>query len=118
MLTRPVFFPYIPRQSAARQKVELTFPQRGAYRQDAFGIRTRFPFGFFEKTRRSPRSWKSSSTRASQPTDHFYEVLPLLSGEMASYFRGRGHELHSLRNYLPQTARASSIGKSPPAPAA
>ncbi len=35
------------------------------------------------------------------PTDHFYEVLPLLSGEMVSYFRGRGHELHSLRDYLP-----------------
>ena len=36
-----------------------------------------------------------------QLADQFYEVLPLLSGEMASYFRGRGHELHSLRNYLP-----------------
>src|SRR5271169_560259 len=51
ILTRPVFFPYIPRQSSARQKVELTFPHRGNYRQDAFAIRTRFPFGFFEKTR-------------------------------------------------------------------
>ncbi len=36
-----------------------------------------------------------------QPADQFYEVLPLLSGEMASYFRGRGHELHSLREYQP-----------------
>ena len=35
-----------------------------------------------------------------EPTDQFYEVLPLLSGEMASYFRGRGHELHSLRDYV------------------
>ena len=35
-----------------------------------------------------------------EPTDQFYEVLPLLSGEMASHFRGRGHELHSLREYL------------------
>ena len=51
ILTRPVFFPYIPHMSASRQKVELRFPRRGAYRQDAFGIRTRFPFGFFEKTR-------------------------------------------------------------------
>ena len=51
ILSCPVFFPYIPRLSAARQKVELRFPRRGVYRQDAFGIRTRFPFGFFEKTR-------------------------------------------------------------------
>lgn len=36
-----------------------------------------------------------------EPTDQFYEVLPLLSGEMASHFRGRGHELHSLRDYQP-----------------
>ncbi len=34
-----------------------------------------------------------------EPTEQFYEVLPLLSGEVASFFRGRGHELHSLRDY-------------------
>ena len=35
-----------------------------------------------------------------EPTDQFYEVLPLLTGEIASHFRGRGHELHSLRDYV------------------
>jgi len=34
------------------------------------------------------------------PTEQFYEVLPLLTGEVASFFRGRGHELHSLREYV------------------
>jgi uncharacterized protein (DUF58 family) len=101
VLTRPVYFPYIPRQSAARQKVELTFPKRGVYRQDAFGIRTRFPFGFFEKTRTVASNIEITIYPRVQPADQFYEVLPLLSGEMASYFRGRGHELHSLRNYQP-----------------
>ncbi len=100
ILTRPVFFPYIPRQSSARQKVELTFPHRGNYRQDAFGIRTRFPFGFFEKTRQVDSQMEIVVYPKVAPTDHFYEVLPLLSGEMASNFRGRGHELHSLRDYL------------------
>jgi len=100
ILTRPVFFPYIPRMSAARQKVELTFPRRGIYRQDAFGIRTRFPFGFFEKTRRVDSDIKIAVYPRVEPTEQFYEVLPLLSGEMASHFRGRGHELHSLRDYL------------------
>ncbi|MFY9804435.1 MAG: DUF58 domain-containing protein [Candidatus Acidiferrales bacterium] len=101
ILTRPVFFPYIPRLGAARQKVELNFPHRGAYRQDAFGIRTRFPFGFFEKTRHVDSELEIVVYPRVAPTDHFYEVLPLLSGEMVSYFRGRGHELHSLRDYLP-----------------
>lgn len=101
ILTRPVFFPYLPRSSATRQKVELRFPRRGVYRQDAFGIRTRFPFGFFEKTRRVESQIEITVYPRIEPTDQFYEVLPLLSGEMASYFRGRGHELHSLREYLP-----------------
>src|SRR5580704_16442336 len=99
ILTRPVFFPYIARLSAARQKVELRFPRRGLYRQDAFGIRTRFPFGFFEKTRQVSSSIEIVVYPHVEPTEQFYEVLPLLSGEMASHFRGRGHELHSLRAY-------------------
>jgi Protein of unknown function DUF58 len=100
ILGRPVFFPYIPRKSAARQKVELIFPRRGVYRQDAFGIRTRFPFGFFEKSRKVDSQLEIVVYPRVAPTDQFYEVLPLLSGEMASHFRGRGHELHSLRDYL------------------
>jgi uncharacterized protein (DUF58 family) len=100
ILARPVFFPYIPRMSATRQKVELRFPRRGVYRQDSFGIRTRFPFGFFEKTRHVDSNLEIVVYPRIEPTDQFYEVLPLLTGEMASYFRGRGHELHSLRDYL------------------
>ncbi len=101
ILTRPVFFPYIPRGGAARQKVELNFPHRGVYRQGAFGIRTRFPFGFFEKTRQIDANTEIIVYPHVEPAEQFYEVLPLLSGEMASFFRGRGHELHSLRKYVP-----------------
>src|ERR1700691_3421965 len=100
ILTTPVFFPYIPGLGSARQKVELNFPRRGSYKQDAFGIQTRFPFGFFEKTRTVESQLEILVYPRVEPTDQFYEVLPLLSGEMASNFRGRGHELHSLRDYL------------------
>jgi uncharacterized protein (DUF58 family) len=108
ILTRPVFFPYIPRKSAARQKVELNFPARGVYRQDAFGIRTRFPFGFFEKTRRVGSQIEIVVYPQVMPAAQLYEILPLLSGEMASLFRGRGHELHSLREYV-STDSARSV---------
>lgn len=101
ILTRPVFFPYISHGDAARQKVELTFPRRGVYGQDAFGIRTRFPFGFFEKTRHVKLNIEIVVYPHVEPAEQFYEVLPLISGEMASHFRGRGHELHSLRKYVP-----------------
>jgi uncharacterized protein (DUF58 family) len=99
ILTQPVFFPYIARRSAVRQKVELRFSRRGAYHQDSFGIRTRFPFGFFEKTRQVDSKIDIVVYPRVEPTEQFYEVLPLLSGEIASHFRGRGHELHSLRQY-------------------
>lgn len=101
ILTRPVFFPYLAHGGSAVQKVELRFACRGVYRQDTFGIRTRFPFGFFEKTRRVSSEMSIVVYPRIEPTDQFYEILPLLSGEIASDFRGRGHELHSIRNYQP-----------------
>ncbi|HEV2304619.1 MAG TPA: DUF58 domain-containing protein [Candidatus Acidoferrales bacterium] len=101
ILTRPVYFPYIPHESSARQSVELLFPRRGVYRQNAFGIRTKFPFGFLEKTRRVDSPMELVVYPRVEPTDEFYEILPLLSGEIESMHRGRGHDLHSIRDYLP-----------------
>ena len=101
ILGTPVYFPYIPRQQTARQNVELVFPRRGVYRQDAFGLRTRFPFGFLEKTRRVESELEVVVYPRVQPTEEFYEVLPLVSGELESFSRGRGHDLYSIRDYQP-----------------
>ena len=101
ILSRPVYFPYIPHESAARQKVELLFPRRGVYRQSAFGIRTKFPFGFLEKTRHVDSEMELVVYPHVEPTDEFYEILPLLTGEIETLHRGRGHDLHSIRDYLP-----------------
>jgi uncharacterized protein (DUF58 family) len=100
ILARPVYFPYVPRRSSARQKVQLVFPKRGAYRQDAFGIRTRFPFGLFEKTRRVESPLEVVVYPHVEPAEQTFEVLPLISGEMASHYRGRGNELHAIRQYV------------------
>jgi uncharacterized protein (DUF58 family) len=101
VLPRPVYFPFLPRRTSIEQKVELLFPKRGVYRQDAFGIRTKFPFGFLEKTRRVESPIEAVVYPTVEPTEVFYELLPLLSGEMASFQRGRGYELHSIRDYAP-----------------
>jgi uncharacterized protein (DUF58 family) len=77
----------------------LLFARRGLYRQDAFGIRTKFPFGFLEKTRRVENRLELLVYPPIEPTEEFFEILPLLSGEMASFFRGRGVELHSIHEY-------------------
>jgi uncharacterized protein (DUF58 family) len=101
ILSRPVYFPYIPKQRSTRQQVELAFPRRGVYRQDAFGIRTKFPFGFLEKTRKVESPVEVVVYPRVEPTEEFYEILPLISGEMESYYRGRGHDLYSIRDYQP-----------------
>jgi uncharacterized protein (DUF58 family) len=99
ILDRPVYFPHIPHQQTVRQTIELTFPRRGVYRQDALGLRTRFPFGFLQKTRRVDSAIEVVVYPRIQPTEEFYEVLPLVSGELESYQRGRGNDLYAIRDY-------------------
>ena len=99
ILDRPVYFPHIPHQQTARQSIELTFPRRGVYRQDALGLRTKFPFGFLQKTRRLDSGMEAVVYPRIQPTEEFYEVLPLVSGELESYQRGRGNDLYAIRDY-------------------
>jgi uncharacterized protein (DUF58 family) len=99
ILDRPVYFPYVPHRQTVRQSIELTFPHRGIYRQDSLGLRTKFPFGFLQKTRRLDSAMEVVVYPRIQPTDEFYEILPLVSGELESYQRGRGNDLYAIRDY-------------------
>lgn len=99
ILARPVYFPHVPKQQTVRQNVELTFPRRGVYRQDALGLRTRFPFGSIQKTRRVNSEIEALVYPSVEPTEEFYEILPLVSGELESFQRGRGHDLYAIREY-------------------
>jgi len=90
----------LPRGQAVRNRVELLFPRRGIYRQETLSLRSRFPFGFLEKTRKLPARAEISVYPSIQPTDTFYEILPLLSGELESYQRGRGHDLYAIRDFV------------------
>jgi uncharacterized protein (DUF58 family) len=99
ILARSVYFPHVPRQQIVRQNVELSFPRRGVYRQDTLGLRTKFPFGFLEKTRRVSSEIEAVVYPSVEPTEQLCEILPLVSGEMESYQRGRGNDLYSIRDY-------------------
>jgi len=99
ILDRAVYFPHIPHGQTVRQNIELTFPRRGVYRQDALGLRTKFPFGFLQKTRRIDSKIEAVVYPRIQPTEEFYEILPLVSGELESYQRGRGNDLYAIRDY-------------------
>lgn len=99
ILQKPIYFPHIPHQQTLRQNIELTFPRRGVYRQDTLGLRTTFPFGFLQKTRKISSKIEAVVYPAVQPTEEFYEILPLVSGELESYQSGRGHDLYAIRDY-------------------
>jgi uncharacterized protein (DUF58 family) len=101
MLETPVYFPYLPRQQAVKQSVPLLFLQRGVYRQEAFKIVTRFPFGFLQKARRMDLATEALVYPAVAASSEFLEVLPGLQGAMESNAKGRGQDLYALRGYLP-----------------
>lgn len=99
ILTRPVYFPYLPPQQKMQQAIDLVFPHRGIYRQDSLGVQTRFPFGFLEKTRQVESRMEALVYPSVAPSEEFYEILPLVTGELESFMRGRGHDLYSIRDY-------------------
>ncbi len=99
ILDQPVYVPYIPRRGSATQHVELTFPRRGRYTQEGFRVSTKFPFGFLKKAHEVPSRQEILVLPNVQPTEEFYEILPLMGGEVESFFKGRGHDLYSIRDY-------------------
>lgn len=101
ILRQALYFPFLPAKHTVSRQVELEFPRRGIYREKGFDLSTRFPFGFLEKKLEIEVSRRLVVYPAVQPTEEFYEILPMLSGEMEAFQRGRGHDLYSIRDMLP-----------------
>lgn len=101
LLATPAYFPYVPRLESVQQSVPVQFARRGLYRQDAFRIVTRFPFGFLQKARRLDIASEALVYPSVEATPEFLEVLPGIQGAIESLVKGRGQDLYSLRDYLP-----------------
>src|SRR5277367_5598456 len=101
LLSTPVYFPYIPRQETVKQSVPLLFANRGVYRQEAFRIVTRFPFGFLQKARRLDLPAEALVYPSVEAGPEFLDILPGIQGAMASLFKGHGQDLYALRDYMP-----------------
>jgi uncharacterized protein (DUF58 family) len=99
ILDAPVYLPYIPHRSSVTQHVELTFPRRGRYTQDGFRVSTKFPFGLLRKAHEIASKQEILVLPNVQPTEEFYEILPLIGGEIESFLKGRGHDLYAIRDY-------------------
>jgi uncharacterized protein (DUF58 family) len=94
-----VYFPFIPARQSAHAEVELSFPKRGSYVQSGFGLQTKFPFAFLNKTRTIAMKREVIVYPSVQATDEFFEMLPLITGEFETYVRGRGYDLYLIRDY-------------------
>jgi uncharacterized protein (DUF58 family) len=97
-----VYFPMVRRKSTASADVELTFRQRGLHAQKGLGIATRFPFAFFKKTRPVAFSQEVVIYPSVEPTENFFQVLPMITGEFEMFVRGRGNNLYLIREHTPQ----------------
>jgi uncharacterized protein (DUF58 family) len=97
------YFTYVPHGAAAEQTVEQLFPRRGHVLVIGFELSTRFPFGFFRHRRRlKSRDVDIVVYPKPQPIADELHLLPLFTGQTASYRRGAGHDLLMLRDYQPR----------------
>jgi uncharacterized protein (DUF58 family) len=97
------YFTYVPHRAAAEQTIEHLFPKRGHVLVTGFELSTRFPFGFFRHRRRlMSRDVDIVVYPKPQPIADELHLLPLFTGQTASYRRGAGHDLLMLRDYQPR----------------
>ena len=94
-----IYFPFIPARQSAQTEVELHFTRRGSYVQNGFGLQTKFPFSFLNKTRTIAMRREVIVYPSVEATDEFFEMLPLITGEIEAYVRGRGYDLYRIRDY-------------------
>ena len=102
LFDKPVYFTFVPARTTAEAQVELMFPRRGRYSQDEFSLATRFPFSFLVKSRKIRLSRELVVYPALLESDDFLDVLPMVTGEFASFMRGRGTELYLIREHTPE----------------
>lgn len=96
------YFPFLPPLAELSADLELRFEQRGRYREDSFGLATRFPFAFLTKTRHVSLQREVLVYPRIEATDEVFEILPLVRGEWESFVRGRGSDLYRIREYMPE----------------
>ena len=98
-LSVPLYFPVIAGRSSIEEPIELFFARRGSYRENSFRFSTRFPFGFTERRinvllRREVLVYPSID-----PRPGFEDLLVSLQGDIASFYRGQGHDFYRIRPY-------------------
>jgi uncharacterized protein (DUF58 family) len=95
------YFLMLPPQTALHAEVKLNFTRRGRY-QERFSLSTRFPFAFLVKTRRVALAREVLVYPELANSEDVVKLLPVLSGKLEAYLRGRGADLYRIREALPE----------------
>ncbi len=95
------YFPYIPARGELKAELDFNFERRGCYREESFGLSTRFPFAFLTKTRRVADMREIIVYPSVLLARDQIELIPRIVGEIETFFRGRGNDLYRLREYMP-----------------
>jgi uncharacterized protein (DUF58 family) len=98
-LSEPLYFPVIPGGARVEAPVELFFARRGSYRENSFRFSTRFPFGFSERRVSVLLAREVLVYPSIDPQPGFEDLLVSLEGEIASFYRGHGHDFYRIRPY-------------------
>jgi uncharacterized protein (DUF58 family) len=99
VLTSGVYFPLIAGGATLEETVEVTFPKRGAYRENSFAFSTSFPFGFLEKSARVTLRREMVVYPAVDPQPGFEDLLAGIAGEIETHYRGLGKDFYRIRPY-------------------
>ena len=102
ILQQTVYFPFLAAAQELRADLEMCFPARGRYRDNDFGLATRFPFAFLLKTRRIALSREVIVFPSVEAPADFLKLLPMVTGEFETFIRGRGYDLYRIREYMPE----------------
>lgn len=95
------YFPLLLPQTQLTAEVTLNFRKRGRY-HERFSLSTRFPFAFLTKSRRAAMGREVLVYPQLIDSDEIVEILPVLTGKIEAYLRGRGADLYRIREYLPE----------------
>ncbi|HLG97784.1 MAG TPA: DUF58 domain-containing protein [Bryobacteraceae bacterium] len=105
-LATPLYFSVIPGGAQIEEPVELFFARRGSYRQNSFRFSTRFPFGFAERRISVLLAREVLVYPSIDPKPGFEDLLVSLQGDIASFYRGQGHDFYRIRPYeISESAR-------------
>jgi uncharacterized protein (DUF58 family) len=77
----------------------VRFNRRGIHREDEFLFSTAFPFGFLERRAHVRLRREALVYPCLDPQPGFEELAHAVTGEIAAYYRGRGHDFHRIRPY-------------------